>query len=51
VDAYLKYLTALDIFEKLGSPNVNAVHKYITELTNEMGPDDFKRLIESLGNR
>jgi hypothetical protein len=50
VDAYLKYLTALDIFEKLGSPNVEVVHAYITGLTSEMGHDDFNRLIENLRN-
>ena len=37
-----------DIFEKLGSPNVDVVHTYITGLTNEMGLDDFNSLIENL---
>lgn len=51
IDAFVDYLISLDIFEKLGSPNVNIVHELITELTKEMGEEDFNKLLEQFRNQ
>jgi tetratricopeptide (TPR) repeat protein len=47
-DAFIDFLISLDIFEKLGSPNVDIVNDLITELTKEMGEKEFKKLLDEL---
>jgi hypothetical protein len=50
-DAFIDYLIALDIFERIGSPNLNIINELISELTKEMGEEDFHRLMEEIHDR
>ena len=50
-DAFIDFLISLDIFEKLGSPKVDTLHGFITELTREMGDEDFNKLLDELKDR
>ena len=50
-DAFIDYLISLDIFERIGSPNLNIINELISELTKEMGEEDFNRLLEEFKNR
>jgi hypothetical protein len=50
-DAFIDYLIALDIFERIGSPNLNIINELISELTKEMGEEDFNQLLKEFKNQ